>query len=131
MQKTQMPAYTLSESQRELSEKHSFTYLTTFIKAFLPHGLSSTLINLLIGGTNKGLELVKSMHLKNAFINLLNLSLGIRQQNMDDNHIQAYLNSVGNQYNCPFTERPMAYDVAKKTIYCEEIEMKNKAEVRL
>ena len=132
LNRTHEPERTLSASERELSQKYSLITIKTFLRAFLPHGPSRLLADLLIGGQVRGLMLVKSMHHKSAMINLLNLSIKIRQQSIDANHIQTFLNKASKEYNCPFTEYPMVFDKVKKTIYCENPEQKKGgAEVRL
>ena len=132
LQKAQMPVPSLSKSQHELKDKYAFSTFPDTIKMVLPHGLSNMLINQMISGTNSGLFLVQCMHRQNTKINLLNLSIKIRIQNIDPNHIQTFLNNAGKDYDCPFTERPMVWDEVKKTIYCKNPEEKERvAEVRL
>ena len=126
------PELTLNGSEQELSQKYSITTIKTYIRAFLPHGRSRVLTDLLIGGQVRGLMLVKSMHRQNAKINLLNLSIKIRQKNIGASKIQTFLNDAGKDYECPFTEKPMVCDAVKRTIYCENPEQKEAgAEVRL
>ena len=132
LNRTHEPERTLSASERELSQKYSLATIKTFLRAFLPHGRSRILADLMIGGQARGLMLVKSMHHKSAMINLLNLSIKIRIQNIDANHIQTFFNKASKEYNCPFTERPMVWDAVKRTIYCDSPETKERdAEVRL
>ena len=76
--------------------------------------------------------LVKSMHRQNAKINLLNLSIKIRQKNIGASKIQIFLNGAGKDYECPFTEKPMVWDAVKRTIYCDSPETKERdTDVRL
>ena len=132
LHKAQMPAPTLNKSQRELKDKYAFSTFPDSLIMVLPHGLSHVLINQIISGTSSGLFLVQSMHRQNAKIILLNLSIKIRIQNIDANHIQTFFNKASKEYNCPFTERPMVWDAVKKTIYCKNPEEKERvAEVRL
>jgi len=131
LQKAALPATTLDQSQQELAEKYKFSNIKPLVSRVLPHGLSDTLVNRLISGSGKGLYLIKSMHNKSALMNLLNLSLNIKQQQIESTHIQSYLNAKGNKFNCPFTEQPIVYDAVKNSIYCEIPEHKSRAEVRL
>lgn len=132
LQKAEKPPHTLSASKRELSDKYAFSIFTGTIKMALPHGLSNTLINNIISGMGSGLYLVKSMHSKGAMIAALNLRMMAQQQDIGASHIQTFLNNAGNEYNCPFTERPIAWDAAKKTIYCNDPEDNSRvAEVRI
>ncbi len=130
--KANMPPHTLSASKRELSDKYAFSIFTGTAKIFLPHGLSNNLINQVMSGMGSGIYLVKSMHSKSAMINALNLRMMVQQQHIDASHIQSFLNNAGNEYYCPFTERPMVSDAAKKTIYCIDPEDNRRvAEVRI
>lgn len=131
LHKAELPATTISASQQELAEKYKFSSIKTIVGTVLPHGLSDILVNLIISGSSKGLYLIQSMHNKSALINLLDLSLSIKQQKIKSSHIQSYLNAEGKKFNCPFTERPMVYDAVKNSIYCEYPEDKSRAEVRL
>lgn len=131
LQKAALPATTLDQSRQEFAEKYNFSNIKTLVSTLLPHGLSDTLVNLIISGSSKGLLLVASMHHKNSFINLLDQSLNIRQKRIEPPHIQKYLNAQDKKYYCPFTDRPMVYDATKNLIYCEIPDEQNRAEVRL
>ncbi len=130
--KSVQPVPTLSKSQRELAQKYDHFGLKTIVTTFLPHGVSRTLSLLTISGQTKGLLLVKSMHSKSAMINALNLRLKVQQQNISSENMQAFLNSASKELNCPFTERPMAWDASKRIIYCNYPEENRRiAEVRI
>lgn len=128
----QVPANKLSRSQSELAKRYNISSIRTITDAFLPHGASNIIIKLMISGQARSLHLVKSMHAKSATIGLLNLSSKIRQQNISTSDTQAFLSRAGQEYNCPFTTRPVVFDSVNKTIYCEDTEMDERvAEVRL
>lgn len=132
LQKAKMPPKTLAESEHELNDK--FAYPKIFLnlsKIILPHGLSNYLVNQFIVGTNRGLVLVKSMHMKNAYINLLNQSIKIRKQKFDELSIQEYLNNSGQKYFCPFSEKPIRYSSSTKSIYCDGKGKNERVSVRL
>lgn len=131
LNKAGQPESTLTESQRELIQKYNYATIKTFLTAFLPHGLSRILSNISIVGQARGLHLVKSMHSKSAMINAIILRIKAQQQHIDAAYIQTFLNNAGKEYDCPFTERPMAWDAAKRTIYCNDPEENRRvAEVR-
>jgi hypothetical protein len=126
-----LPPKEMSSNIRKSKNTDNFFIATTITKILKPHGFSNVLASLLIDGMHKGELLVKSMHAKSAFINLLHLSLSIRQQNITKENIQTFLDKAGKEYECPFTEKPMVWNSARKTIYCENPEEEQAIEVRL
>lgn len=132
LQKTKMSPSTLGESERELVEKYSYSnFVVNLGNMILPHGLSKVLVNQFIVYSCKRLFLVQSMHMKNAYINLLNQSVKIRKLKLDESNIQEYLNNSGQNYLCPFSEKPMKYESATKAIYCDGKETSERVTVRL
>lgn len=77
------------------------------------------------------LNLIQKMHIKNAQIQLLRLNVQIKQQDIAESQIQAFLNNARAASNNPFTNNPMQYDEKKKVIYCIQPWSGDKTEVRL
>lgn len=129
LNKAQQPIHTFEASAQEFKKKYKVSTATNFLARLFPRVLTRDLsriaANLYISGQSNGLSLVNSMHSKSAMMNMLDLSIKIRQQNLDSNQIQPFLNNAGAEYTCPFTEKPMVYDAVKKIIYCKKSEDKN------
>jgi hypothetical protein len=118
-------------SMDELYRKHGGT-TTSVLDYYWLDPINSVLSKMLTGGFIKSLELIRSMHAKNALISLLNLSLQIKQEKIPPANIQAFLNRAGKQYNCPFTNQPMQFDAQKNILFCENPESKSRvANLRL
>ena len=111
----QMPPATFDNSIVELN--NSYTYSANIFDYDLLNPIQSALAKLLTSVQTRGLELVKSMHSKDALIKLLDLSINIRQQKIPEADIQTFLNNAGGEYNNPFSNKPMQWDATKKVIY--------------
>ncbi len=123
------PPSSYKQSQYELNKKYALPQELLDLDWLDPY--NSALTSMLTNGFIRGFPLIESMHSKNAYIRLLNLSLKIKQQKIASTDIQAFLNQAGVSYNNPFTSLPMRYDSAKKVIFCEDSSSHHKVEVRL
>jgi hypothetical protein len=123
------PPSSYKQSQSEFHKRYAVPQGLMDLNWLDPY--NDALSSMLTSGFIRSFPLIESMHLKNAQIKLLNLSLKIRQLKIADADIQAFLNQAGADYKNPFTNQPMRYDAAKKVIFCEELSSQHKIEVRL
>ena len=129
LNRAQWPPATFDKSRAEMNAQYDLN-MNIFSFDWL-NQRHSVISKSMTGGFANSFELVKSMHFKNAHINLLNLSFKIRQQKIADADIQTFLNQAGADYYNPFTNQPMRYDADKRTLVCEEPSSQNKVKVRL
>ena len=130
LSRAQMPPSTFDNSSIEMANKYKFG--ANIFKYDWLNPLQSALTNILISGQLNGFLLVKSMHSKVALIKLLNLSINIRQQKIPEAEMQTFLNNAGSEYNSPFNNKPMQWDVTKNVIYfIEPFSEARKVAVRL
>ena len=118
LNRAQLPPSTFDKSRYEMNAKYEFG--SNIFKYDWLNPQQSVLAYLIISGQSRGFHLVKSMHSKDALIKLLNLSIHIQQQKIQNENIQTFLNKAGSDYNNPFTNKPMQWDAKNKVIYCTE-----------
>lgn len=130
LESAQKSPSTFETSRNELHRKYKISRNLMDYNWLDPY--NSVIANMYTSGLMKSLELVSSMHAKNALIRLLNLSTQIRQQKVAKTEIQAFLNQAGTEFNCPFTSKPMQFDKEKNSLFCDKPESNYRvAEVRL
>lgn len=130
LESAQKSPSTFENSRNELHRKYKISRNLMDYNWLDPY--NSVIANMYTSGLMKSLELVSSMHAKNAVIRLLNLSTQIRQQKVAKTEIQAFLNHADTDFNCPFTSKPMQFDSEKNSLFCEKPESESRvAEVRL
>lgn len=117
------------EGSAELAKKYS-TKLNLFEYDWL-NPVHSILSRLLTGAYTRGFEILKSMHLHNANIKLLNISVKIRQQKIAVADMPAFLSHMGAAFNNPITGDPIQWNAAKKILFWEDPWRDSKIEVRL
>ena len=121
---------TFQTSSNELNKKYGISI--SLMDYYWLDPFNSVIANRFTSGLMKSLELVKSMHAKNALISSINLSLQIKQQKIAHSNIQVFLNKAGKSYDCPFTDKPTQFDAQRNILFCENPESKERvAKVRL
>jgi hypothetical protein len=130
LESAQKSPSTFQTSRYELNRKYGIS--RNLMDYYWLDPYNSVIAKMYTSGLMKSLELVNSMHAKNALISLLNLSTQIKQQKIAKIDTQAFLNHAGTEFNCSFTSKPMQFDTEKNSLFCDNPESKNRvAEVRL
>ena len=118
LNEAQKSAFTFKASQRKLHQRYYFG-MNAFRNLDLLDPQQSLISNMVINGFLNSFELVGSMQSKSALIKLLNLKINIHLQKVADADIQAFLNNAGSEYLNPYTNKPMRWDSAKRTLVCD------------
>lgn len=119
-----LPPNQLSQARKALYDKHNVipnNKLLLFIKRHSQNNKklgAEVIFHQLMWGAYPLIDF-NEMHVTTALMRSLKAAINIHQQQVKPHAVQDFLDQAGEAYHCPFTEKPMVYDVKKHALWCE------------